>query len=67
MKIFYVAEFAEGRWSFIGNVPDPLRNGYGKPETFSSKEDALSSAFHNGYPFVEEAALVSKYAAQEWA
>ena len=58
MENFYIVEYALNRWSFAGNVPSSLRNGYGKPETYNSKRDAEDSAFANGYPFVEEAALV---------
>lgn len=57
MDNFYLVEYAQNRWSFYGAVPASLRNGYGKPETYHSKQDALNSAFHNGYPFVEEAAI----------
>ena len=58
MRNFYIVQYAENRWSFIGNVPATLRNGYGKPETYASKRDAEDSAFSNGYVGVEEAALV---------
>jgi len=58
MTNFYIVQHDENRWSFIGNVPAPLRDGYGKPCTYPSKRDAEEAAFWNGHPFVEEAALV---------
>ena len=66
MKTFYIVQFHENRWSFVGNVPSSLRNGYGKPEAYHSKRDAEDSAFANGYPLVQEAVLVSGYGAKDW-
>ena len=66
MDNFYIVQYAENRWSFVGKVPPSLRGGYGKPITYHSKRDAEDAAFHNGYPFVEDAALVSSYGAKEW-
>jgi hypothetical protein len=59
-------QHGDDRWSFAGAIPPCLRNGYGKPETYNSKQDALDAAFWNGYDFIQEAALVSSYGASEW-
>ena len=60
MDKFYIVEMGQDRWTFLGNVPDCLRSGYGKPQTYHSKGDAELAAYSNGYPDIEVAA-VSEY------
>jgi hypothetical protein len=57
MEKFYLIEPMAGVWTFFGNVPASLRDKTGRPMTYGSKRDALDSAFWNGFPFVEHAAI----------